>query len=100
MASQDSSFWYKPMSSALSSSELFSESSSDESEGKSSQSQSFGSEPTELDALTNVDPGTCASLTKINASIEAECHASTEVECQDTLNASELKGLTESTKTQ
>lgn len=33
----------------------------------------YGAEQTELDALTNVDPGSCAALHKINASIEAEC---------------------------
>ena len=86
LTSQDSSYWRKPEFSVLPAS---GEQSMSESSSSHQIEEKFGSEPTELDALTNADPGSCASLSKINAPIEAECHASTEAECQDTLHSSD-----------
>lgn len=99
LSSKESSFWRDPESSLPPGNQQSIPHDSSRSSGHELE-EKFGSEPTELDPLTNADPGTCAALSKINASIEAECHNSPEVECQSTLLGSELESKAGSIKTQ
>ena len=83
LASNDSAYWKPPALAASTSSEQATTNSSNEhsasgeisrhNHSEEAKTDSYGPEATELDGLQNQDPGTCTSLHKINASLEAEC---------------------------